>query len=174
MVLPFVPRFVSPNAVTIVRLLSIPFVAWFLWQGNYAVGLPLFFVSAFTDALDGSIARVRKRVTRWGTFYDPVADKILIGVTVLIVISRHISAWFGAIIVLMELLIALGGFVHRKEGKMQSANAWGKAKMFTQVSGLTLLLVGQAFAIPVFTPIAMAILSFGILLAIISLYTYGL
>ncbi len=173
-ILPFIPRFVTPNHVTILRFLSLPFVAWFLWHGNYLVGLPLFVVSAFTDAIDGSLARVRKHITRWGTFYDPVADKLLISLVVLILVSAHLSAWFGAVIVLLELLIALGGYVYRHEGKMQSANAWGKAKMCAQVSGLTLLLVGVAFGLPFLIPIAVAILVLGIVLAVVSLYTYGL
>lgn len=173
-VLPFIPRFVSPNHVTVLRFISIPFVAWFLYQENYAVGLPLFVVSAFTDAVDGSLARVRKQVTRWGTFYDPVADKLLIGSAVILVVASHISTWFAAIILLMELLIGLGGYVYRREGKMQSANAWGKAKMFVQFCGITLLLAGVATNAAVLIPFASIVLTVAIFLAVISLFTYGL
>lgn len=174
LILPFIPRWVSPNYVTIARLISIPFVIWFLLQKNYAVGIPLFIISAFTDALDGSIARVRNRITRWGTFYDPVADKLLIGSAVLIVVATHLSAWFAAIILLMEALIAVGGYVYRREGKMQSANAWGKAKMFAQFCGITLLLLAIAGNFSALIPVAAAALAVGVLLAVISLFTYGL
>lgn len=174
LVLPFIPRFVTPNYVTIARFISIPFVVWFLLQKNYPVGIPLFVISAFTDALDGSIARVRNRITRWGTFYDPVADKLLIGSAVLIVVATHLSAWFAAIILLMEALIAVGGYVYRREGKMQSANAWGKAKMFAQFCGVTLLLLGLAGNFSVLIPVATVALAIGVLLAVISLFTYGL
>lgn len=173
-VLPFIPRFVTPNQVTVLRFLLIPFVAWTLIQGNYAVGVPLFIFASCTDALDGSLARMRKRVTRWGTFYDPVADKLLVGTAVLIMVARYLSAWFAAVIVFIELLIGIGGYVHRHEGKMQSANAWGKAKMFFQFSGLTVLLFSIACNLPLLIPISVGLLAIGILLAVISLFTYGL
>lgn len=173
-VLPFVPHFVQPNHVTILRFLLIPFVAWYLWKGNYVVGIPLFVGTAFTDAIDGSLARVRKHVTRWGTFYDPVADKILIGASVLIMVGKFVNVWFAVLIVSIELLIALGGFLYRHKGKMQSASAWGKAKMFTQVTGITVLLFGVATGTAILIPVAVAILILAILLALISLYTYSL
>lgn len=172
--LPIIPRFISPNQITVLRFLLIPLVLWQLAIGNYAVGAPLFLFAAFTDALDGSVARVRKQITRWGTFYDPVADKMLIGFTVLLLISRHLSAWLAAMIVLMELMIAVGGFVYRKEGKMQSANAWGKGKMFTQVCGVSVVLISLWFSLPALMPVATVILCLSVLLAAISFFTYGL
>ena len=62
---PLVPQTVRPNHITALRLVSIPFILYFLWQTNYNIGVPLFLFSALTDAIDGSLARVRKQITTW-------------------------------------------------------------------------------------------------------------
>ncbi len=173
-VLPLIPRVVTPNHVTIFRYGTIPFIIYFLFNENYLIGLPLFVFSACTDAIDGSLARTRKMITRWGTFYDPVADKLLIMSTILLLVFRFLPPWFAAVIVLLELLIGIGGYVYRKEGKMQSANVFGKWKMFAQSTGVTLILAAAAFGAPWLIPYAMVTLSVAIVLAVISLYTYGL
>lgn len=174
--LPLVPAFVAPNHITVLRFLSIPFVAYFLIVHNYAVAIPLFILAGLSDALDGTLARVRHQITRWGTFYDPVADKLLIGSTVLIVVTNVLGPWFAAALIVPEVLIISGGFLFRmhKSHKMQSANAWGKAKMFSQVVGLSVLLFGDAFSFSPFVTGAEVILSVSIFCAICSLFTYGL
>ena len=77
--LPLIPRWVTPNAITIARFVLTPLVVFLILIENYNIGIPLFIATAFTDVLDGSLARVRKKVTKWGTLHDPVADKLLIG-----------------------------------------------------------------------------------------------
>jgi len=172
---PLVPHFVKPNHITVFRFIATPFVVLFLITGNYAVGVPLFLFVAATDALDGSVARLRRQITQWGTFYDPVADKILIGSVVLIIVMKHINVWFGLIILAIEMLIALGGFLRRKKaGIVTSANMYGKIKMFFQVAGVTILLFAVWLGIDLFIPISVGTLSLGIVFAIISLYTYSL
>src|SRR3989339_879810 len=81
---PLVPRFVTPNMITIARMVLIPFILYFLFSNEYGIGVPLFLFAAFTDALDGSVARLRHQVTEWGTFYDPLADKLLIGSVIIL------------------------------------------------------------------------------------------
>ncbi len=56
-VLKLVPGFVTPNHITIFRYATIPFVAYFLWYDKILIGGLLFSFSAFTDALDGALAR---------------------------------------------------------------------------------------------------------------------
>ena len=144
-------------------------------MGNFDVGVPFFLFVAFTDALDGSVARVRKQITKWGTFYDPVADKLLIGSVVILIVMKYINVWFGLIIIAFEGMIALGGIVRKKNGdKIQSANIWGKIKMVLQVVGVTMLLVAVWLGIDLFIPISVGTLSLAIVFAVISLYTYSL
>lgn len=170
----FIPRFVTPNHVTILRFLCIPFVAWLLLIGNYDIGIPAFIAVAFTDAIDGTLARVRKQVTDWGTFYDPVADKILISTAVIIIVVQHISLPFGLLIIFFELLTVIGGIIRKRRGLVTSANIWGKVKMLLQVIGVVFLMVAVWSGVDLFIPFSVGTLSLAIVFAIISLYTYGL
>ena len=86
-VIPLLPNFITPNIITVVRFVLTPFVVWCLAAEDYAVGIPLFLFAAFTDALDGSLARVRQKITAWGNFYDPGGGKILIGSLVLFFVT---------------------------------------------------------------------------------------
>lgn len=151
-----------------------PVVLWFLFLQNFAVGVPLFWFLAFTDALDGSLARLRNHITTWGTFYDPLADKILIGSVVLLVVVKHVNLYFGLLIVCVELAIILGAFVRRRHGKIMSANFFGKTKMFLQVLGVSFLLLALWAGFDLFIPLSIGTLSLAILFAVVSLLTYGL
>lgn len=160
--------------VTVFRFICIPFVLYFLAIENYSFGVPFFIFVAFTDAIDGSLARVRKQITEWGTFYDPVADKILISSVVLLVVVTHVNLVFGLIIVFLEVLIIIGGYFRKLDGKITSANIFGKMKMFLQVLGVGFLLIALWAGYDLFIPVSIGTLSLAIVFAVISLFTYGL
>ena len=173
-IVPLVPRFITPNMVTILRFICIPFVLYFLAIEKYSVGVPFFLIVAFTDALDGSLDRIRNQITEWGTFYDPVADKILIASVVLLVVVKHVNLVFGLIIVFLELLIIVGGYIQKSRGKVMSANIFGKTKMVLQVTGVGFLLIALWAGYDLFIPVSIGTLSLAIVFAVISLFTYGL
>src|SRR5665213_1786012 len=79
--LPLLPKKITPNQITKFRLISIPFILYFFLSGQILIGTILFLFSAFSDALDGALARTTHQISNWGTFYDPVADKLLVGLT---------------------------------------------------------------------------------------------
>ncbi len=172
--LPLIPKSITPNMVTIFRMICTPFVLYFLYTEQFSIGIPFFLFVAFTDAIDGSLARVRKQVTDWGTFYDPVADKVLIGLVVLLVVVQHVNLFFGLIIVMLELLLLAGGYVQKKHGKIPSANVFGKTKMVLQVSGVLMLLIALWAGFDLFIPVSIGTLSLAIVFAVISLFTYGI
>lgn len=171
---PLVPNFVTPNMVTLFRIVCTPFVLWFLYTEQYSIGVPFFVLLAFSDALDGSLARIRNKITNWGTFYDPLADKVLIGSVVLLVVVKHVNVIFGLIIVIVEASIMLGGYFRKINGKVTSANIFGKTKMVLQVIGVTLLLLAIWIGFDLFIPVSIGTLSLAIIFAVISLFTYGL
>jgi len=173
-IVPLIPRAVTPNMITAFRFVATPFCLWFLYIGNFAVGIPFFLFLALTDALDGTLARLRRQITPWGTFYDPVADKILIGSVILLIVIRHINVWFGLFMVAIELLIILGGVVRRREGKLNGANVFGKTKMLLQVFGVTFLLIALASGQDLFVDVSVGTLALATVFAVISLFTYGL
>ena len=67
---------VSPNALTILGVLLASVVAYLLSEGYFLLGSVSLLMSAFFDQLDGALARASGRVTRFGGFFDSVADRI--------------------------------------------------------------------------------------------------
>lgn len=173
-VIPLIPGFIRPNHITILRLILTPFVLWFLISEQYFIGVPLFIFTAFTDVIDGSLARLRRQITEWGTVADPIADKLLIGLVVLFFVIKYVSLYFGFLILFFELLIIAGGFFHRLQGKYVSANIFGKIKMVLQVFGVLFLLFSLWFNFDLFRSVSVGTLTLAIVFAVLSLLSYGL
>ncbi len=170
----YLPAQLHPNHVTLFRFFLIPFVLWYVTMENWKIALPLFVFAALTDALDGSMARVRKQITRWGTFVDPAADKLLIGSVVGVFVAQQINVWFAIIIVSMEIAIVLSGFIRHHQQLVMSANWAGKLKMVFQVVGVSVLLLAKLSGISLLVPFSIGTLSVGIAFAVVSLLTYSL
>lgn len=135
------PDSVKPNHITIFRMLATPFVFLFIIREDWLVGIPVFILVALTDALDGSMARIRKQVTAWGTLFDPLADKFLIGGVLFILILEYINIYIGAAIIILELTAIIGAALKTRHGVVLSAGRWGKLKMLSQVIGVSLLML---------------------------------
>lgn len=170
----FLPKRLRPNHITVLRFCLIPFVLWFMAQGQWAVATPLFMFAAFTDAVDGSMARVRKQITEWGTFYDPAADKMLIGLMVILFVAKEVNVAFAAIIIVVELLILFSGLLRRKGDRLISANWAGKMKMLFQVIGVLMLLMAKLWGLSLLVPFSIGTLTIAIIFAVVSLLTYSL
>ncbi len=174
LILHWVPVFVHPNHITVVRFLLTPIVLWLLFIENYTWALPVFMLAAFTDALDGSVARVRKQVTPWGIFFDPIADKLLIGSVALLVALQHFNPVIVFIALVLDILPSLRWASTRYAGTIMAANVWGKIKMFLQFSSLTLLLLGIVFNEPLLIQLGEAALVASLVFASIAVATYSL
>ncbi|KKR04450.1 MAG: CDP-alcohol phosphatidyltransferase [Candidatus Uhrbacteria bacterium GW2011_GWF2_39_13] len=173
-VIPLIPTFITPNMVTVFRMIMTPVVLWFLYLEQFTIGVPIFLFVAFTDAMDGSLARLRNQITQWGTFYDPLADKILISSVILLVVVQHVNVIFGVLILGIEALLLIGGCIKKMNGKIIGSNIFGKTKMFLQVTGVLLLLIALWAGFDLFIPLSVGTLSLAIVFAVISLFTYGL
>ena len=173
-VLPFIPDAIQPNHVTALRFLLTPVVIWALFVENYAFGVPLFLITAFTDALDGSLARVRNKITPWGIFFDPVADKLLIGsVAILLGLKYyHPAIIFAAL--LLDILPSLRWASTRYAGTVMMANIWGKLKMFLQFVSFFCLILGLALGVPELIAVGEAILAVSLAFALVAVITYSL
>ena len=131
-------------------------------------------IVAFTDALDGTMARTRNQITSWGAFWDPIADKILISLIILLIVVQHINIYLGLLVIFVELVIITGGIVRKRHGITQHANVWGKIKMILQVIGVLALLISLWLGVDLFIDISTGTFSLAIVFAIISLFTYGI
>ncbi len=168
------PKIVKPNHLTIFRFLTTPIVAILMLYEHYYIGLIAFLLVAFTDALDGSMARTRDQITDWGKVYDPLADKILIGSMVFIIILRYIDFWTAIIIISLEFIIISVAWVRKVKGIKIQANIWGKIKMMLQVAGVVILLLAIVFDLAALLPLASGVLYLAIAFAVVSLLTYGI
>src|SRR5579862_3821640 len=99
--LPLIPDWITPNMVTVLRALLIPFNLYYVWREDWMIAVPFFLLTAFTDVIDGSLARTRKRITLWGTIADPIADKLLIGSVVILFVAREIDVAFAAVMLII-------------------------------------------------------------------------
>jgi len=173
-ILKLFPRFIKPNHITIFRFLTIPIVAFLMYYGHYFLGLIVFLLVAFTDTIDGSMARIRDEVTEWGKVYDPLADKLLISSMVFIIVLRYIGFWVSFLIIIIEFVILIVAWIRKNRGGEIQANIWGKIKMILQVAGVTLLLLCVVFDWAQILPLASGTLYVAIAFAIVSLLTYGI
>jgi CDP-diacylglycerol---glycerol-3-phosphate 3-phosphatidyltransferase len=103
----------------------------------------VFIVAAFSDLLDGWIARARDQVTPLGVFMDLAADKVLVaGVLVAMVEASLVPAWIAAAILIREFVVQAVRQLAAAEDVVISARALGKAKTLATNAGIALLLFG--------------------------------
>ncbi|MGA0410881.1 MAG: CDP-diacylglycerol--glycerol-3-phosphate 3-phosphatidyltransferase [Candidatus Nanopelagicaceae bacterium] len=127
-----------PNALTVFRILALPFCAWALFREGgddptwQIIAWLMFFVVGMTDILDGRIARKRNQISNFGIILDPIADKAFIA-TALIGLSvlGKISWWKTAIILIREVGVTVLRFAVLKR-EVISANRGGKIKSLLQ------------------------------------------
>jgi CDP-diacylglycerol---glycerol-3-phosphate 3-phosphatidyltransferase len=165
------PASVTPNQITKFRLLTIPFIALLLALDLYVAGTVLFLFSAFSDALDGALARTQKKITTWGTLYDPIADKLLIGAVSVITVSKYISPYLALAIVLIEIFLVSSAYF-RYKGRVVPAKTMGKTKMILQCVGIIMLLAFILFKAPVLLVLATYILYTAIVFGLLSLFVF--
>ena len=166
---PLFPKAVKPNHITVFRLFLVPVVIYFLYVGNHPMGVSFFLLAALTDALDGSMARVRKQITRWGILYDPLADKLLIGAVLFLIVLRHVNFYLGLALIIVEAFMIIGAWVRTRRGAVMSANFWGKLKMFVEVVGVLLLLIARWLDINMLVDLSVGTLTVALAVALVSI-----
>lgn len=127
-----------PNALTIARILALPFCAWALFKngGNdptwQVIAWCSFFIVGMTDVLDGRIARKRNQISSFGTLLDPIADKAFIA-TALIGLSvlEKMPWWVTIVILAREAGVTILRFAVIKRGVI-AASKGGKIKSLLQ------------------------------------------
>lgn len=167
----FLPESITPNQITKFRLLLIPFIALFLVLDIYTVATVLFLFAAFSDALDGALARTKRKITTWGTLYDPIADKLLIGLVSVIIVSKYISIYLAVWIVIIEILLVSLAY-HRYKGRVVPAKMMGKLKMILQCVGIIILLLGVVLEAPILITIAAYTLYVALFFGLLSLLVF--
>jgi len=167
-----------PNYLTIVRICVIPviIITFYFDDAIFAhrLGALLFCLAAITDFLDGYLARKYNLVTNFGKMLDPIADKLLIGAILMMLVKFNKAGEIPCILILMrEFFIAgLREFLGEIKVSMPVSNL-AKAKTFMQMLAIFILLLGTAgSSIPYFDQIGQFMLWLAAFLTIITGYYY--
>lgn len=153
----------TPNKLSILRIVLIPFMlaAFYITQIPYRflIAAAIFTVAAFTDFLDGYIARKYHLVTDFGKFIDPIADKILVLSAFVIMLTEpsvfagSIGNVFGAviggvgvtIIVAREMTVSVLRMMAAEKGIVLAAEKIGKIKTLVTDFAIIMLFVSAQF-----------------------------
>ena len=153
-----------PNKLTLFRIILVPIVA-LVWLfpysevginiGSFTVGnvsvpylnvivMALFALASFTDYLDGNIARKRNLVTTFGKFADPIADKLLVNMMLLILSYKHLIPLVCCILMILRDIVVDGcRMLAAQKGVVVSAGMLGKLKTVLQMVTIILILLNN-------------------------------
>ena len=134
-----------PNKLSIARVLCIPAIVTLLHfpsDGCRIAAAALFILGCVTDFLDGRIARKQNLVTDFGKFIDPVADKLLVLTTLIMLIHlEKMPAWIVIVILCRELAVDGLRLVAVTKGQVIAAGPLGKWKTACQMVLISAMLI---------------------------------
>jgi CDP-diacylglycerol---glycerol-3-phosphate 3-phosphatidyltransferase len=138
-----------PNALTLLRIFLVPFLVVVLltkFEGREIVALAIFLLATATDFFDGWLARRRGEITTLGTLLDPIADKLLISAAFISLVEVGMApAWMVVIVVGREFAVTGLRSIASGQGLVIAASRWGKAKMASQITAISLLILSERY-----------------------------
>lgn len=162
-------RWTLSNALSLLRLfLVIPLI--FTLGGGYRwATVALCLGAAATDFLDGYFARRNNEISDLGKILDPLADKVFVaGTVIILLVQGALPFWFVAVVLGRDLLILIGGIlIERRTGVVLPSNYPGKIAVLVLSLTLLLIIIGvSAIVIDIFMALSLLLLA-------ISLFVYG-
>ena len=134
-----------PNKLSIARAVCIPVIVVLLYIQNPACRIAagiLFILACLTDFLDGRIARKHNLVTDFGKFIDPVADKLLVLTSLIMLVHLGMMpAWIVILVLCRELSVDGLRMVAVSKGKVIAAGPLGKWKTACQMVLISVMLI---------------------------------
>lgn len=138
-----------PTALTLLRIFLVPFLVVVLltkFDGREIVALAIFLVATATDFFDGWLARRRGEITTLGALLDPIADKLLISAAFISLVEVGLApAWMVVVVVGREFAVTGLRSIASGQGIVISASSWGKAKMASQITAISLLILSERY-----------------------------
>ncbi len=135
------------NLITFSRLFLTFVIIYFLFEAKETHALYasiLFALASFTDFLDGWLARRFNAVTKLGSFFDPIVDKVLVNAILIMLLFRDVVNPITVIIFICRDILVNGlRMVAATENNILSARGHGKLKTVIQMVSLYLILVGM-------------------------------
>jgi cardiolipin synthase (CMP-forming) len=152
-----------PNLVTLARLILAPFIAFDILHNHYSRAVVLLFAAGLSDVIDGYLARRFAESTRVGAYFDPIADKILLGVIYICLGVAGAIPWWMVLLVfgrdLLILAMAAYGLAFTTLRKFPPS-VWGKISTFFQIAA-ALVVMGAHAGIPAPVTLALYLMVFG-------------
>lgn len=142
-----------PTSLTLLRIGLIPVLVGFFyvpWQWAHIACAVIFLIAGITDWLDGYLARRMEMTTRFGAFLDPVADKLMVAVALVLIVQSDptpLVAISAAVIIGREITIASlrEWMAEIGQRKKVAVSQLGKWKTTAQMTSITMLLFGMDF-----------------------------
>jgi cardiolipin synthase len=143
-----------PNILTLSRIAAIPVLVMLVALRNPIADLCaclLFTAAAVTDYFDGHLARTRRQLSDFGRMLDPIADKLLVGATLMVLVGQgRLSAWglYPAIVIMLREILVSGLREYLASMRLAGLPVTRLAKWKTgvQMTALGLLLAGDDVA----------------------------
>ncbi len=134
-----------PNLLTLLRILLIPFFVWAILKLNFTLALIIFFIAGISDGLDGFLARRLKQQSRLGQWLDPIADKLLITVTCLVLTLpdkgyQPLPIWLTAATIIRDIGIVVVALAIRQLTGFSDFKPSQPGKLNTTILLITILL----------------------------------
>jgi len=165
-----------PNLLTLVRIIMTPFILIQLSKGEYLVGGWLFGLAAFTDILDGALARRFGGESKTGQYLDPIADTILLSSMYIgLALGGAIQLWIVVLIFARDLwILALSATaLWLTDYRNLQPSPWGKASTFFQIMAVVAVTAARAYDNVWFLKISTVLLAGVVILAVVSGFDYS-
>jgi len=167
-----------PNFITLLRMGMVPFFVLAVSNKNYQFALWIFILAGFSDALDGYLARRMDMQSLIGAYLDPIADKMLITVALIVLTIPQgqevvIPLWLTILALFRDFVIMLvAGVLYLVEGLREfPPSVLGRATTFAQVVTVSIVLLANVVDVPTLIPTACFYISF--ILVILSAFNYS-
>jgi len=168
------------NQLTLLRILLIPLIVvvfYLPYEWRYPLASAIFCLAAITDWLDGWVARTYDQVTAFGAFLDPVADKLMVAVALVLLLEVHNSAAFSipAIVIIgREIVISALREWMAELGKRASVavSVIGKFKTIAQMVSIIVLLFDNPSNPSFLTTVGYVLLYIAAILTLWSMIVY--
>lgn len=157
-----------PNLITALRLVTVPLLVWWLFDGQFYNALLLFILMGLSDALDGYLAKYFGWKTTLGAYIDPAADKaMLIGAYVTLGALHLLPHWLVFIVILRDVAILAGALAYNFATRrleiqptlISKLNTFVQivlilAVTYSQLNSMPALLIQTLIGLAVFTTVA--------------------
>jgi len=130
----------TPNFMTMSRIVAVPVIVILLMYDTKIttfVAAIIFSIASITDYLDGYLARTRGLITKLGKILDPLADKLLVSSTLIMLVSLgFMQAWIACVIIGRELAVTGLRCILIENGEDVAASWLGKYKTGFQIAAI--------------------------------------